>query len=82
MEKLKHLGEGFQTTGYRVFYEQKIKGKTIEANWDGLSKSEIARIKKYSKKKIFIKQGVPFTPGFLFGFIALLYLLYRFPNWF
>lgn len=29
MEQIKHLGEGFQTSGYRVFHEQKIKGKTI-----------------------------------------------------
>jgi len=44
----------------------KIKGKTIKANWDGLSKKDIKLLKG---KKVKIKTGIPFVPVFLISFI-------------
>jgi len=46
-----------------------IKGKTIKASFEGLSKSDIALIKK-SKKNVLIKYGLPFVPVFLLAFLA------------
>jgi len=50
-----------------------IKGKKIKSRWDGLSRQEINLLKKY-KKKVLIKQGIPFTPSFLFAFIVLFFV--------
>lgn len=54
----------------------KIRGKTIKADWDGLTKEDISLLKK-SHKKIQIREGVPFTPVFLISFILLI-IMY---NW-
>jgi len=48
-----------------------LKGKTIRANWEGLNKKEISLLVK-SKKKVLIREGVPFSPVFLISFILLL----------
>ena len=54
----------------------KVKGKTIKANWEGLTRDDIKLLK--SKKKITIKEGLPFVPAFLIAF-----LIYSFgKNWF
>jgi len=57
-----------------------IGGKKIRANWEGVSKKELRLIRK-SKRKILIKQGIPFTPAFLFGFLGLLIWVWKF-GWF
>jgi len=46
---------------------------TIKPTWEGLSKKEIALIKKVKIKKIKIKYGVPFVPVFLLALIASLF---------
>jgi Flp pilus assembly protein protease CpaA len=58
-----------------------VNGKLIKSSWEGLSKKEISLIRK-SKKLVLVKQGIPFTPAFLLGFIALLILIYSYGFWF
>jgi Flp pilus assembly protein protease CpaA len=58
-----HLREGDW-----LYSDVKIGKNTIKASWDGLSKKEIAEIKKrYKQTKI--RQGIPFSPNFLISFI-------------
>ena len=35
----------------------------------GLTRQDILNLKKNKIKKVLIKEGIPFVPGFLFGFI-------------
>jgi len=52
----------------------KVKGRTVKANWDGLSIEEIKLIqKKY--KFVEVKQGIPFIPVFLISFLIWIFLL-------
>jgi Flp pilus assembly protein protease CpaA len=44
------------------------KGRTIVPNWEGLSKKDVRFLNGY-KKKILIKDGIPFVPAFLMAFI-------------
>ncbi|MBU2562608.1 MAG: prepilin peptidase [Nanoarchaeota archaeon] len=61
------------TEGDWLYKDVKVGRKLIEFNWSGLTKSEINLLgKKY--KTILIRQGVPFTPVFLFSFLILLFL--------
>jgi hypothetical protein len=69
---IKELTSKQVTEGDWLYEDIVVHGKKIKANWDGLSKKDLELIKKYSKKKILIKQGIPFTPSFLFAFIGLL----------
>ena len=57
------------TEGDWLLHDITIKGKTIKADFDGLSKSDIRLIKK-AKKAVKIKYGLPFVPVFLLAFIA------------
>lgn len=58
------------TEGDWLYEDLKIRKKIIKATWDGLSKKDIRQIKK-NYKEVKIKQGIPFTPVFLFSFIIL-----------
>ncbi|MBU2497126.1 MAG: A24 family peptidase [Nanoarchaeota archaeon] len=51
----------------------KIGNKEIKPTWDGLSKKDIALLRK-EKKKVLIRQGIPFVPAFLIAFIITLLL--------
>ena len=50
----------------------KIKGEVIKSNWDGLSLEEIELLK--NKKKVKIKEGLPFVPAFLIAFLMYVFL--------
>jgi len=50
----------------------KVKGKVIKADWDGLSLDDIKLLK--GKKKIKIKDGLPFVPAFLIAFLSYVFL--------
>lgn len=69
------------TEGDWLYKDIKIKGKVIKATWDGVTKKELVLIKKYGKKKILVKQGIPFTPSFLFALIGLIIINVKF-GWF
>jgi hypothetical protein len=50
----------------------KVKGKTIKSDWDGLSLEDIKLLK--GKKKVKIKDGLPFVPAFLIAFLGYVFL--------
>jgi len=55
-------------------YEKiKVGSKIIKPYWEGLSEEEVSLLKK-SNRKIKVKEGIPFVPGFFFAFLALIYL--------
>ncbi len=66
--KVKDLREGDW-----LYKDIKIGKKIIKADWSGLSKKDIMSIRR-NKKFVKIKQGIPYSPVFLFSFIAFIYL--------
>ena len=55
-----------------LFKDVKAKGKIIKADFEGLTKRDIALIRK-SGKKVFIKYGIPFIPVFLIAFLVTVF---------
>jgi hypothetical protein len=66
------------TEGEWLYKDIRVGTQKISANWEGVSKEELRQIKKNYKRKVLIKQGIPFTPSFLFGFLFLIYVLWRY----
>ena len=62
------------TIGDWLYKDIKVGRKTIKKNWEGVSASELDFIREKYRGEILVKQGIPFTPGFLIGFIGLLVL--------
>jgi len=79
---IKALNPSKVTEGDWLYHDVLVKGRRIKADWDGVSKRELFLMRKRTNKKILIKEGIPFTPGFLFGFLVLLYLFWKFGWWF
>jgi len=50
----------------------KVGRKTIKADWDGLSLEDIHLLR--NKKKVKIKEGLPFVPAFLIAFVMYVFL--------
>ena len=67
---LKLLSPNKLTEGDWLESDIKIGNKTIKKSVHGLSLSDISILKKY-RKKVLIKQGIPFTPAFLLSLIAM-----------
>jgi Flp pilus assembly protein protease CpaA len=63
-----HLREGDW-----LYSDLKIGRNVIKANWDGLTKWDIEKIRK-KFRKIKIRQGIPFSPNFLISFIIFMLL--------
>ncbi len=59
-----------------------VGGKKIKASWEGVSSDELKLIRKKYRKKVWIKEGIPFTPSFLLAFACLLILFWRYRIWF
>jgi len=66
------------TEGDWLYRDIIVKGKIIRSRWEGISKEELKIIRKYHKKKILIKQGIPFTPSFLLAFLSLLFISFKY----
>ncbi len=66
------------TVGDWLYEEVKIGGEKISPNWQGLDDEEVLKLKK-NKKKVKVKQGIPFVPAFFFAFIFFV-LWYSFWN--
>ena len=62
------------TLGDWLYKTVKIGNKKIKPNWEGLSEKELKLLKKY-RGKVLIKEGIPFTPAFLFAYIVLIYVI-------
>jgi len=65
------------TVGDWLYKDVFVRGRKIKSDWEGVSEKDLKLIKK-SRKKILVKYGIPFTPSFLFGFVALLFLMWRY----
>jgi len=80
---VKTLNVGKLTEGDWLYEDLKVGRKKIKATWNGLTKEEIAMIKKHGKvKKVRIKQGIPFTPAFLISLIILFWIYFSEMNLF
>jgi len=66
---LKYVWPEQLTEGDWLAQPVKIGKKTIKPTWDGLTKKELVLLRK-TKKKIAIKQGIPFVPAFLMAFVV------------
>lgn len=58
--------------------EKVIAGnKIIKPDWEGLTEEDmiLMQTKLKGDKKILVKEGIPFVPAFLLGFLALIYFL-------
>lgn len=62
------------TEGDWLYEDIFVNGQRIKASWEGLSKHQLQLIRAKYRRNIRIKQGIPFTPGFLVGFIIVLYV--------
>jgi Flp pilus assembly protein protease CpaA len=62
------------TLGDWLYKEVKAGKKRIKPDWEGLDEKELALLRKY-KGKVLVKEGIPFTPAFLFAFAILIYLI-------
>lgn len=60
------------TEGDWLFKDVKFKGKIIRADFEGLSKKDLALLRR-SGKKIYVKYGIPFVPVFLIAFILTVF---------
>lgn len=54
-----------------LYKDVKIGNKVVKKNWEGLTKEEIKLLKK--NKYVLVRQGIPFSPVFLIGFLVLIY---------
>ena len=79
---VKRINPDKVTEGDWLYEDVLVGGKKIKSNWEGVSAKELEIIQKKCKKKILIKYGIPFTPSFLFGFVGLLFLIWRYWWWF
>ena len=61
------------TEGDWLYKNVKAGGKTIKAEWSGLSKEDVRLLKK-KHKTVLIRYGIPFSPVFLISFIIIFWL--------
>ncbi len=60
------------TEGDWINEEVKVRGKHICGPKDlGITKAQIAQLKKLKVKKVMVKEGIPFVPSFLIGYLLL-----------
>lgn len=50
-----------------LLHDVKVPGKIVKSSWDGLTKEDLALLR--NKKKVKIKEGLPFVPAFLIALI-------------
>ena len=62
------VGAGKLREGDWLVENVKVGRKVVAAGWEGLSKDDLKLLKK-AKKKIKIKEGLPFVPAFLIAFL-------------
>ncbi len=65
------------TEGDWLYEDIIVNGKKIKASWDGVSKRELRFIREKYRRKILVKQGIPFTPGFLIGFLGVIFISWK-----
>lgn len=74
---LKEYDVGKLTEGDWIVKEVKVGRRTIvDAKNTGVTKEQIEQLKKAKIKKVLVKEGIPFVPGFMLAFVVLLLLQY------
>lgn len=68
---VKDVDSKLLTEGDWLYFNIKIGKRIIEARWGGLNKSEIDFLRKH-KKKVKIREGIPFSPVFLISYVFIL----------
>lgn len=74
---VKEINTKLLTEGDWLYFNLKIGKKVIEARWGGLNKTEIDFLRKH-KKKVKIREGIPFSPVFLISYVCLLFSYFLF----
>lgn len=70
---IKNVKTSELTIGDWLYKDVKAGRTIIKKDWQGLDEKQIKLLKRY-KKKVLIKQGVPFVPSFLIALIFLAWL--------
>lgn len=73
---IKSANVGNLTIGDWLYKPIKIGKKRIMPNWEGLSEKELLLIQKNYRKKVFVKEGLPFVPAFFIAFVLMLFVIY------
>ncbi|MBU3913310.1 MAG: prepilin peptidase [Nanoarchaeota archaeon] len=58
-----------------IYEKVRIGKKIVKPYWEGLSSEELKILRKYGRR-VKIRVGIPFVPGFLIAFLILVYLVY------
>ena len=74
---VKEYSVGKLTEGDWIAEDVRVgKRLLVSAKTPGITKKQIELLKKSRVKKVMVKEGIPFVPGFLLAFIALMTLQY------
>lgn len=76
---VKEISVSKLTLGDWLYQDVKVGNKVIKATWDGLTLEEINSLKKH-KKKVLIRQGIPFGPVFLLAFLVWIVCIFWLGN--
>jgi len=52
----------------------RVGNTMVKPNWEGLDEKELKTLQKHNKN-VLVKEGIPFTPAFLFAFTILTYMI-------
>jgi len=71
---IKEASAGKLTIGDWLYKEVRVGKKIIKPSWEGLNEEELMVLQK-TKRKIRVKEGIPFTPAFLIALLVLVWVL-------
>jgi len=75
---IKEVNSKDVVVGDWLYEEVRVGKRKIKPYWEGLSEEEVELLRRV-RKKVKIKQGIPFVPCFLIAFLLFLWLWYS--NW-
>jgi len=76
---IKEIKTNKLTEGDWLYKDVKIGKKMIKADWEGLDKEDIRKLKK-RYKKILVRQGIAYSPVFLISFLIIVCIYFKFPE--
>ncbi len=57
------------TEGDWLYEPLHLGGKILMPRWEGLTRRQVEFIQRYGRRRILIKQGIPFVPAFFFAYL-------------
>lgn len=57
------------TEGDWLYEPLRVGGKIFVPRWEGLTKRQVEFVQRHGKRRILIKQGIPFVPAFFFAYL-------------